>query len=233
MALAANAVIVRDGSRTVPRATVRGMLVVLAIYALVNVGYFHALPLADVAAPGSTSVAQRAATEFLGPAAQLLLAAAMAISAISAMNGSMLTGARVPYAVASDGLAPRALARLGARSRVPVVSVLVQGALACAYCLLGGFDELTDAVVIVSWMFYGLNAGTLMLLRARRPDAPRAFRVPGYPAVPIVFVALSIALLVDSAVVKPVLTALGAGSTVLGAAWYFAVARRRRTAVSS
>jgi APA family basic amino acid/polyamine antiporter len=224
---------VRDGSRTVPRATVRGMLAVLAIYALVNLGYFHALPLADVAAPGATSVAQRAATEFLGPAAQLALAAAMAISAISAMNGSMLTGARVPYAVARDGLAPRGLARLGKTSRVPIVAVVVQGAIACVYCQLGGFDELTDAVVIVSWLFYALNAGTVLLLRARRPEVPRAFRVPGYPVVPLVFVGLATALLVDSVLVKPAIAALGAGSTVLGATAYFTIARRRRPAVSS
>jgi len=218
---------VRDGSRTVPRATVRGMLGVLAIYALVNVGYFYALPFADVVSPGDTSVAQRAATEFLGPAAQLVLAAAMAISAISAMHGSMLTGARVPYAVASDGLAPAALARLGTRSRVPVVAVLVQGAIACAYTLLGGFDELTDAVVVVSWLFYGLNAGTVLVLRRRRPELPRSFRVPGYPFVPIAFVALALALLVDSALVTPAISTLGAASTAVGAVVYFAVARRR------
>ena len=221
---------VRDGSRTVPRATVRGMLGVLAIYALVNVGYFYALPLADVASPGATSVAQRAATEFLGPAAQLVLAAAMAISAISAMHGSMLTGARVPYAVATDGLAPRALARLGARSHVPVVAVLVQGAIAATYALLGGFDDLTDAVVIVSWLFYGLNAGTVLLLRRRIPDAPRSFRVPGYPVVPIAFVAVAQALLFASAYVSPAITALGAASTAIGAVVYFAVVRRRAPA---
>ena len=223
---------VRDGSRTVPRATVRGMLGVLAIYAIVNIGYFYALPFGDVVSPGDTSVAQRAATEFLGPAAQLVLAAAMAISAISAMHGSMLTGARVPYAVASDGLAPRALARLGARSRVPVVSVLVQGAIACVYALIGGFNQLTDAVVIVSWMFYGLNAGTVMLLRQRRPDSPRTFRVPGYPVLPAAFIALSLALLVDSAIVTPVICALGVASTAIGAVVYFAVARRRAPAGS-
>ncbi|HTR51543.1 MAG TPA: amino acid permease [Kofleriaceae bacterium] len=223
---------VRDGSRTVPRATVRGMLGVLAIYALVNVGYFYALPFADVVSPGATSVAQRAATEFLGPAAQLVLAAAMAISAISAMHGSMLTGARVPYAVAADGLAPRGLARLGARSHVPVVAVVVQGAIACVYTLLGGFDDLTDAVVIVSWLFYGLNAGTVLLLRRRSPDAPRSFRVPGYPIVPVAFVALAFALLVDSAIVSPAITVLGAASTALGAVVYFAIARRRAPAAS-
>ena len=211
---------VRDPSRNVPRALVLGMIGVLAIYALVNVGYFHALPLAGVAAPGQTSVAQRAAASFLGPAAQLALAAAMAISAIAAMNGAMLTGARVPYAIAADGLAPRALAHLGARTRVPVVAVVVQGAIAAVYAAIGGFDQLTDAVVFVSWLFYALNAGTVLLLRRRRPDAPRSFRVPGFPVVPLVFVALAALLLGNSLWTMPWTSALGLAMTALGALVY-------------
>src|SRR6185503_4861099 len=118
---------VRDPQRNLPRAIVWGSLGVFGIYALVNLGYFHALPFDAVA--HSKSVAQDTATTFLGGPAQALLASAMAISAISAMNGSMLTGARVPYAVARDGLAPKVLATVAEGARVPVVSVLVQGAL--------------------------------------------------------------------------------------------------------
>ncbi len=189
---------VRDPQKNLPRAIVWGSLGVLGIYALVNVGYFHALPFTEVAAPGSSSIAQKTATQFLGGTAQALLAAAMAVSAISAMNGSMLTGARVPYAVATDGLAPRALATVAEGARVPVVSVLVQGGLAVVYALTGKFDQLTDAVVFASWLFYGLNAGTVLLLRSREPDRERAFRVPGFPIVPVIFMALALLLLVNA-----------------------------------
>jgi APA family basic amino acid/polyamine antiporter len=219
---------VRDPQRNLPRAIIWGTLGVFAIYALVNLGYFHALPFAEITAPGTTSIAQKTATTFLGGTAQALLAAAMAISAISAMNGSMLTGARVPYAVASDGLAPRLLGRLAPGARVPSMAVLVQGCIACAYALSGRFDQLTDAVVFVSWLFYALNAGTVLILRAREPERERAFRVPGFPIVPVVFMVLSGVLLVNAVISIPRESGLGLGVTATGAL-VFALFLRKRT----
>jgi APA family basic amino acid/polyamine antiporter len=219
---------VRDPGRNLPRALVGGALAVLVIYAVVNVGYFYALPLADVAQPGSTSVAQRAATQFLGGTAQLALTAAMAISALSAMNGAILSGARVPYAAARDGLAPPVLAYISAHARVPVVAVLVQGAVACAYAVVGGFDQLTDAVVFASWLFYALNAGTVLLLRRRATDATLAFRVPGYPVVPLVFITLAVLLLGNTLWADPATSALGLGVGALGAIVYVAFVRPGR-----
>jgi APA family basic amino acid/polyamine antiporter len=209
---------VREPQRNLPRAIIWGSLAVLVIYALVNIGYFNALPFADVAS--SKSVAQATAATFLGQASQVVLALAMAISAVSAMNGSTLTGARVPYAVALDGLAPRAFARVSAVTRVPIVAVVVQGVVAAGYALVGGFDELTDAVVFVSWLFYALNAGTVLRLRVRAPDHARPFRVPGYPIVPLVFIALSALLIGNALWATPRASALGAGATALGAIVY-------------
>jgi APA family basic amino acid/polyamine antiporter len=140
----------------------------------------------------------------------------------------MLTGARVPYAVARDGLAPKQLGFVHPHSRVPVIAVIVQGAIACVYALAGGFDTLTDAVVFISWLFYALNAGTVLLLRRRRPDAARAFRVPGYPVVPLVFVALATLLLVNAVWTAPGISALGLGTTALGGLVYIDIARRKR-----
>jgi basic amino acid/polyamine antiporter, APA family len=224
---------IRDPQRNLPRATVGGMVVVLATYALVNLGYFHALPFGEVvtsssnAYPEAPAVAAKAAGEFLGGPAQALLAIAMTISALSAMNGSMLTGARVPYAVARDGLAPRLLARLSAGARVPAVAVLVQGALSCVLALSGTFDQLTDAVVFASWLFYALNAGSVLMLRRREPDRERPFRVPGFPVVPVVFVALAILLIANTIWTSPGPSALGLGMTALGGAVYAVFLRGR------
>ena len=217
---------IHDPQRNLPRATVGGMFAVLAIYALVNVGYFHALPMSEIAAsrssdfPHAPAVAAKAAMQFLGGPALVVLAVAMAISAISAMNGSILTGARVPYAAAKDGLAPARLARLSAGGRVPVTALLVQGAIACVLALSGSFDQLTDAVVFVSWLFYGLNAGSVLLLRRREPGRLRPFRVPGFPAVPIVFIGLAILLIVNTVRTTPGPSALGLAVTAVGAAIY-------------
>jgi basic amino acid/polyamine antiporter, APA family len=218
---------VRNPQRNLPRAIVWGTLGVFAIYALVNIGYFHALPFADIAAPSDQSIAQRTASTFLGGPAQALLAAAMAISALSAMHGSMLTGARVPYAAARDGLAPRQLGHVTAGARVPMTSVLVQGGLACIFALSGRFDQLTDSVVFASWLFYALNAGTVLLLRIREPERERSYRVPGFPVVPVVFMALSALLLLNTLRTAPHASALGLGSTAVGAAVFLLVLRRR------
>lgn len=230
---------IRDARRNLPRATIFGMIAVLATYALVNLGYFHALPFSEVATassvayPDAPAVAARAATQFLGGTAQAVLATAMTISAISAMNGSMLTGARVPYAVANDGLAPAALARLSEGASVPTISVLVQGALSCLLALSGSFDELTDAVVFSSWLFYALNAGSVVLLRRREPGRERPFRVPGFPVVPFVFVALAILLIANTLWTTPKPSALGLGMTALGALVYAAFLRGKARPVDS
>jgi APA family basic amino acid/polyamine antiporter len=224
---------IRDPQRNLPRAIVGGALAVLGIYALVNVGYFHALPFAEVASsnssayPDAPAVAAKVATQFLGGTAQALLAIAMTISALSAMNGSMLTGARVPYAVARDGLAPALLARLSEGARVPAISVLVQGALACVFALSGSFDQLTNAVVFASWLFYALNAGTVLMLRRREPGRERPFRVPGFPIVPIAFLACAVLLIGNTIMTEPVPSAYGLGMTALGGLVYAAVLRTR------
>jgi APA family basic amino acid/polyamine antiporter len=227
---------VREPSKNLPRALIGGSLAVFVVYAAVNLGYFHALPFSEVITSSSTSfpnappVAAKAASQFLGGTTQVLLACAMAISALSAMNGSMLTGARVPYAVASDGLAPRALARLSIGGRVPRTAVIIQGAWASVLALSGRFDQLTDAVVFASWLFYALNAGSVLLLRRRLPDQPRPFRVPGFPVVPLLFVLLASLLLVNTLATAPRESLFGVGMMALGAIVYAVgtmISRRR------
>ena len=214
---------VRDPSKNLPRAIVGGALAVLAIYGLVNLGYFHALPLSEVVCSSSTAypdapaLAAKVATQFLGDTTQVLLALAMALCALSAMNGSMLTGARVPYAVARDGIAPQFLAKLSQRARIPATAVLVQGVLSCVFALSSQFDQLTDAVVFASWLFYALNAGSVLVLRFREPDRARPFRVPGFPVVPILFVLLATLLLINTVYTTFWPSALGLGMTAIGA----------------
>ena len=225
---------VRDAQKNVPRATIYGMFIVLAIYAIVNLGYFHALSLDEIITsasatyPKAPAVAAKAASSFLGDTTSTLFAIAITFCALSAMNGSMLTGARVPYAMATDGLAPRVLGTVSAGARIPIVSVLVQGVIACAFALSGTFDQLTEAVVFSSWMFYALNAGTVLMLRRREPDRERAFRVPGYPVVPIVFVVLSLLLLVNTIITSWKLSSIGLGITALGAIVYAVCVRQKK-----
>ena len=107
-----------------------------------------------------------------------------------------------------------------------MVAVLVQGALACVFALSARFDQLTDAVVFASWLFYALNAGTVLLLRVREPERERAYRVPGFPVVPIIFMALAGLLLVNTIWTSPEPSTLGLASTALGGVVYMVFYRR-------
>ena len=213
---------VRDPQRNVPRAIILGTIAVFATYAVVNLGYFFALPFDEVRTSSSTefpdapAVAAKVASQFLGDTTAALLAGAMALSALSAMNGSILTGARVPYAVSRDRLAPAALARLSPVTRVPTTAVLVQGVLAIGFALSGEFDQLTDAVVFASWLFYALNAGSVLFLRIREPQRARPFRTPGFPVVPVLFVVVALLLLVNTVYTTFGPSMLGLGMTALG-----------------
>lgn len=228
---------VAEPQRNLPRALIFGALSVLGIYAAINLAYFYALPFSEVASassqynPGAPSVAAKVAATLLGPLAGGALAFAMTVSALSAMHGSILTGARVPFALARDGLAPSGLSQLN-RAAVPARAVLLLCTVAAGLALAGNFDQITNSVVFASWVFYALNAGSVVLLRLRRPDLPRPYRVPGFPVVPLLFTALSGLLLFNTILSSPSESVLGLGLMALSIPAYFITTRlvRRRAA---
>jgi basic amino acid/polyamine antiporter, APA family len=225
---------VRNPSRNLPRALIFGTLGVLGIYALINLAYFYALPFSEVVSsssrrfPDAAPVAAKVASTFLGSFTGGLLAFAMTVSALSAMHGSILTGARVPFALAKDRLAPRRLADLSGAA-VPANAVLVQGLCASALALTGSFDQLTNSVVFASWVFYALNAGSVILLRIRQPGRPRPYRVPGFPVVPAAFVLVSGFLLFNTVLSSARDSLLGLGLMALSLPFYFATVRLGRS----
>ena len=200
---------VRNAQRNVPRALAIGTLIILLIYGAVNVAYFYALPFSEILtarSPGNAAglpVATKAATTFLGAGGIGFLSIAFTVSALGAMNGSILTGARVPFAMAKEGLFFKGLGYTSPKTHSPIVAILVQAVWACVLALSGTFDQLTDYVVFGSWVFYALCAGAVILLRMRRPDLPRGYKVPGYPVVPIVFILVALALLANTLITSP------------------------------
>jgi APA family basic amino acid/polyamine antiporter len=225
---------VKDPGRNVPRALIGGMVAIMAIYCTANLAYFYALPWADVITSNSTAhrdalpVATRAAQTAFGEGGGKLMSIAFVLSALGALNGATLTGARVPYAMARDGLFPSAAATLTTRTRVPAVAVLMQAVWACVLAASGTYDQLTDYVIFAAWIFYGLVTSAVIVLRVRAPELPRPYRTLGYPVVPLVFVAVALWLVVNTLLNRPVesvtgLVLIGLGLPVY---WYFRVARR-------
>jgi APA family basic amino acid/polyamine antiporter len=225
---------IKDAEKNVPRALALGMALVFVLYALINISYFHALPFQEIltshstAYPDAPPVATKAAATVFGSHASVLLSIAFILSAIGAMNGSILTGARVPYAMAKDGLFFKRLGEVSAKSHVPWLAIVIQGIWACVLTLSGTFDQLTDYVIFASWIFYGLGAAAVIVLRIQRPDAPRAFKTPLYPFLPVVFVLCSLGLLINTLIHSPRDSLIGLGFVLVGIPFYFFFSRQRR-----
>ena len=231
---------VQDPGRNIPRALIGGMLVVMAIYCLANLAYFYALPVAEVVTSNSTRyraalpVASKAATTFLGEYGGKLVAVAFVVSALGALNGSILSNARVPYAMARDGLFFAKMAELSERTRVPVWSLVVQAVWSSLLAVSGTFDQLTDSLLFASWIFYGLVTSSVFVLRRRMPQAPRPYRTLGYPVVPAIFVLVSAWLVVNTLIEKRVESVTGLVLILAGLPlFYWFRSRARRDQSSS
>ncbi len=217
---------IKNPQKNIPLALGFGMLAILVIYCLANVAYFYALPFVDVltsntsANPDALPVATKAAMTFLGTSGLTILSLAFVFSAIGAMNGSILTGARVPYAMAKDGLFFKKLAEVNANSHVPIISIIVQALVAMCLALSGTFDQLTDYVVFSAWIFYAMVTGVVFVLRKRMPDAPRPYKTIGYPVLPAIFILLGVLLLINTIVTMPKESSIGLGIILSGVPFF-------------
>ncbi len=180
----------RDPARGLGRALAIGTGLCVALYLAVNVVYLRAMPLADLAQ--QSDPAHEAASRLGGSAAAAVLSPLVAICVLSSLHATVLVGPRIYKAMAEDGLFPSALRRLSPRTGAPVLALAVQGLVAAAELVSGGFDQLLTFAMFGIVAFSTLTVASVFVLRARRPDAPRPFRVPGYPLVPALFVGINI-----------------------------------------
>jgi APA family basic amino acid/polyamine antiporter len=220
---------VRDPRRTLPRAFFWGTLIVGVMYVFANVAYYFVLTPAEIASVSpASSVATEVASRFLGPTAITLMAAALMVSSFGSLHTSVLSTARIAYAMSKDKLFFTRLARVSVRSHVPVQALIAQGIWAGVLALSGSFDTLTDYAVFAFAIFYGLTAASVFVLRRTRPDADRPYRTWGYPIVPAVFLLGIGWLVVNTAATAPVQSCIGIGLMLLGLPVYSYFARRAR-----
>ncbi|HET9984177.1 MAG TPA: amino acid permease [Longimicrobiales bacterium] len=205
---------VKDPGRTMPRALLGGALIVAAVYLLVNAAYLYVLPL-DVMSQ-SKLVAADTATRVFGAAGAGIVSALVILSTFGALNASVMTGPRILYAMADDGLFFRPIAAVHPRWRTPWASIALCGALGVGYVSIQTFEQLADAFILGIWPFYALAVAAVFIMRRRRPDAERPYRTPGYPIVPLVFLVASVALLGNAVVQQTFSTLVGFGIILLG-----------------
>ncbi len=216
--------------KNIPRAIILGLLTVSGLYLLANVVYFRTLPFAQLAL--SQHVASDVVQSLAGSRGAAWLTVAMAISALGALHVVVLTGARIPYAMARDGVFFHFAERIHPGFRTPSGALIFLGSIAVLLALSGTFEELYSLFVFAVWIFFSLTAIALIRLRKKEPDLIRPYRAWGYPWTPLIFLIAAVALTVNLWVVRPVRSSLGLAVILGGIPFFYYWRRSRSSAVS-
>ena len=187
---------VKNPQKNLTRGLLVGTLVAIVLYLTVNLAYLWMLPFDRIA--GSSRVASDAMERALGPVGGTLIALAILISITGATNSNVLAGPRVYFAMARQKLFFKQVASVHPRYRVPVVSITLQGIWAIVLTLVGNFERLFSYVVFVAWIFYALGGAAVLVLRWKQPDLERPYKVWGYPFVPLLFVLMAAAIVLNT-----------------------------------
>lgn len=217
----------KDPKKNLPKVISIGIIFVIAVYALFNIVLFRLLP-ADKLASSATPGADVAVALF-GSSGAAFLTAGILISVFGALNGYLMTAARVPQAMAQRNLLPmsRVLGRIHPKFGTPANALIMQVVLAMVYVLSGSFNALTDLLIFVLWIFFTL--GVIGVFRMRRAGriAKDGYHVPLYPVTPLVGIVGSVFILVSTLIAEPVRALLGIGITLLGLPVYFVLKREK------
>ena len=217
---------IRQPERNIPIALIAGVATVGALYMLVNAAVQFVLP------AGAIAMSPRPASDAIGlvwgTLGASVVSGAMAISMLVTLNGTIMSGARVPFAVARDRYFFSALAEVHPRFRTPSVAIIVQAALAILLLLVGGsFRQLFSLAIFAEWLFYMIAGSTIFIFRRRDPQAARPYRVWGYPVVPALFVLASALLLYYTFTDNLLNSAMGCLVILAGVPVFYAFARGR------
>ena len=223
---------VKNPHRDLPLSLAIGTGVVILLYMLANFGYLAVLPLAGdphgatiltrgIQYASEDRVATAVVEQIVGPAGAGIMAIAILISSFGCINGLILAGARVYYAMAQDGLFFASAGRLHPQYRTPAYSLVVQCVWTCVLCLSGSYGQLLDYIIFAVMLFYILTIGGLIVLRFCRPDQPRPYRAFGYPVLPVIYILM--AIFIDGVLLryKPQYTWPGLIIVLLGVPVYF------------
>lgn len=214
--------------RNLPRAVIGGTLAVIAVYLAANLAYFSVLSSAEVA--GSQRVAADMMRRIMGTPGGAVVSLAVLISIFAALNGSLLSGSRVPFAMARSGYFFHAAAQVHPRFRTPSAGIALLGAWSSVILLSGRYDELYTLAIFPSWILYAMTAASVLVLRRKLPAAERPYRVLGYPVVPILFVLVALVLLYSTLLTSPRESAIGFAVIAAGLPFYWVWRRRGASA---
>ena len=219
-----------DPQKSLPRAIAIGTAILIGIYLLANLGYLAALGPDGVAA--SDAVASDATAAVLGPWAGKAIAFAIVVSMYSAAHATVMTIPRVFFSMAQDGLLFKRLGAVHPTYGTPAAAIIAACVWAAILAMSGTFDQLLTYVIFIGWIFYALGAVAVLVLRHTRPDAPRPFKVPGYPFTPLLFVLAAMVIIANQIVGDPRQSAIGLGVVLAGVPAYVWWTRSRSKGAS-
>lgn len=210
---------VKNPQRNLPLSIIFSTLIVMALYVLISIACVYVLSVGTMAQ--AKLVAAEAATKMIGPRGAALVTIAILLSTLGSNHGIVFTAARIPYAMANAGLFFKSMGKVNEKYHVPMTALMVQGVWACLLTLSGTYDQLFTYVVFVSWLFYAMSCGAVIILRRQAPQMPRPYKTWGYPVVPIVFILFAIWLMINTIIEAPRDAAIGVGIMLLGLPIYF------------
>lgn len=205
---------IKNPKRNLPLALILGTLGITGLYVLVNYIYLYALPVQETV--GVVRIAEKATGALFGSSTGTLISALVIVSVFGSLNGTILVGPRVYYAMAKDGLFFRKVAHVHPRFRTPGFSILIQAIWASVLTLLGSFEQIFTFAMFIAIAFWIAATASVFTLRKKRPDLPRPYKTWGYPVVPAIFIIASCGILLNTLLEKPVEAMAGIILTALG-----------------
>ncbi len=216
---------IKDPQRNLPLSLILGMTVITLIYVGMNLVYLYAMPLGDMVS--TETIGEAAAARLFGPFGSKLMSLSVLVSVFGCISATVISGPRVFYAMATDGLFFRRIADVHPRYRTPAKAILWQCVWSSALCLSGTYDQLYTFVIFAAVLFYALAGASVIVLRRRHPEWPRPYRTWGYPVTPLVYVGLCAIVLVNTLINQPVESGWGLAILACGLPAYLYWKRRK------
>ena len=221
---------IKNPHKNLPLSIAFGLLLVIILYVLVNMTYLSLMPIEGyvaVNAAGNQIAAVEAVKVFWGSAGVTFISILILLSTLGCTHATIMSNARTSYAMASEGLFFKKMAVIN-KAQVPGNALWIQGAWACLLVMSGTFDQLTDMLIFAAFIFYGATTLGVFILRRKMPDAPRPYKVWGYPVVPALFILFCIFLVGNTIVARPREAAIGLSLIALGIPFYFWFLKKKK-----
>lgn len=218
----------KNPKKDIPKSIIFGLIVIITVYVLFNLAIINIVPIAD--AINSDKVASDAAIILFGKYGSLFIAGGILISIFGTLNGYLMTGVRIPFAMAQDKLLPfdKFLGKINEKYETPLNVFVFEVGIACLYVFSGSFDKLTNLVTFVLWIFFTMAVAGIFILRTKHKDLDRPYKVPLYPIVPLIGIIGGIYILISTLLTDTSNALIGLGITLIGLPVYWYISKKKK-----